>query len=1388
MAIITCIVSRNGAGECALTRNQLNLLTRWGREMFAYTSRNMKIYWQLLMLPLVAVIGFSLISFMQFSEVKVLRQVSVSSANQMATIARLRNIQNTFTQTRICEKNFLITHSPEDLQAQQKMLAATYEEIKKAKNEIANPEETRALSNWKRQLDTYKTKFEVITRELTRVGLDSNSGLRGTIRNSAELIERTVKQRSAALSASFSSVRTAEHRFQHVPSAETKNEWTREATAFERQLAQSTLSQGDMQATKASWQAYTTAFTQLMDASFNLAADRILVDAISANVLSSITSASGKAMDRERKLTMSGYSAFEDNFLFLLAFTGLIGFTVVVIAWRVGTGMSRPLGDLREAMLSLAYGNYETRIPAGDYRNEIGEMAKSVMVWRENAKERVHARNLLKKANDQTQGVFKAMADGIFETDAMGVVKLVNPAAEKMMKAKPGALIGQSICDIFDTTDIPSAKGKQEDGATHGLACSEAVVGPGRPVERKLKSRDGEHMVVHLSSSHLKDGNGDLCGFVCVVRDISTQVQSDRKIKQLKSTLDRISGEIYMFDKDSLKFSYVNKAAQERICAETKCAPSDIPVLTPIDVTSYLTQAAFRERLAPLVDGSESTIVYESTRTFSDGRVVPQEILIQLIEEVDGPSRFIAFVNDISDRKTAEQDIMRLKATLDSSSDAVFMFNPDDLKFIYLNAAAKAQTGWDDEESKGKTPVDINPIFDEQRFRMLTKPLVFGTQKTIVLTTDGILGEPIELTVELFDTDKHETWFVVTTRDISIRKEAEREIRQLRQTLDQSEDFVYMFDPETMKFMYLNKAARKDAGWNSKELREKTPKDVDPKFSFKAFRETAQPLLDGSAKQVRYETTDKQGRPTEVSLQLIKPDSGKPRFVAFTRDITERKAAEKAKTEFISTISHELRTPLTSIKGALGIIQAGAAGEMNEKLDSLVTIALSNSNRLVNLINDILDIEKIQAGKMNFNLQPMDICALVDESIIVNEAYGKPLNVSFAATGTDKPLMVNGDGDRLMQVMSNLLSNAAKFSHKGATVTVDVKPHDGKIRVSVIDTGSGIPQSAQATIFDKFTQADSSDQRKKGGTGLGLSIVKMMVEAHGGTINFNSVENEGTTFYFDLDQVEGESGNVDLAPTPQNASKTILICEDEPDIANILKMTLEGAGYHADIAPTAKDALEMLTANNYDGMTLDLNLPDFGGMELLAELRMVKSLARLPVFVISGYSSDNETQKEGQDLGVIDWMAKPIDARRLIAGLEKALLESANVVPEILHVEDDDSVCKIVREIVGAHAMITTATSLESAKRHLADRRFDLVILDLDLPDGKGEQLLTELSATPDRLPPVVVFSAEEGNAAIAAAADAVLIKSRATNEEFLRMIEWGLKAEPHIKRRVAAE
>ena len=254
--------------------------------------------------------------------------------------------------------------------------------------------------------------------------------------------------------------------------------------------------------------------------------------------------------------------------------------------------------------------------------------------------------------------------------------------------------------------------------------------------------------------------------------------------------------------------------------------------------------------------------------------------------------------------------------------------------------------------------------------------------------------------------------------------------------------------------------------------------------------------------------------------------SGEDEALCILRDITERKNAERLKIEFLSVVSHELRTPLTSISGSLALMAAGLTGVLPAQADAMIEIAHRNSERLVRLINDLLDLQKIESGTVPLHPEPLEMLPLVEQVIEANYAYGSRYGVTFELAEDEPDLWVHADADRLMQVLTNLLSNAAKFSPAESTVNVAVGRHHESVRVTVADHGPGIPKEYQALIFEKFAQVDASSSRQKEGTGLGLSISKAIIEMHGGCIGFDTAPDQGTTFYFDLPEWQGDEVEV----------------------------------------------------------------------------------------------------------------------------------------------------------------------------------------------------------------------------------------------------------------------
>ena len=236
--------------------------------------------------------------------------------------------------------------------------------------------------------------------------------------------------------------------------------------------------------------------------------------------------------------------------------------------------------------------------------------------------------------------------------------------------------------------------------------------------------------------------------------------------------------------------------------------------------------------------------------------------------------------------------------------------------------------------------------------------------------------------------------------------------------------------------------------------------------------------------------------------------------------LEEQRRLERLKDEFISIVSHELRTPLTSIHGSLGLVSEGRAGELPPKAAQLVDIAYRNSQRLVRLATDLLDLQKIESGSLAFDLRSHDLAGLLEAAVEANQPYGARFEVALVLGDMPCDACVLVDADRIMQVLTNLLSNAAKFSPPHARVTLGAERRGAEVRVRVTDRGPGIPRDFRDRIFQRFAQADSSTTRQREGTGLGLSISKAIVEHLGGRIGFESQEGAGTTFFIDLPEAD----------------------------------------------------------------------------------------------------------------------------------------------------------------------------------------------------------------------------------------------------------------------------
>ncbi|MES2687771.1 MAG: PAS domain S-box protein [Pseudomonadota bacterium] len=793
--------------------------------------------------------------------------------------------------------------------------------------------------------------------------------------------------------------------------------------------------------------------------------------------------------------------------------------------------------------------------------------------------------------------------------------------------------------------------------------------------------------------------------------------------------------------------------------------------------------------------GEIETYQWEKRYFHKTGRIVWAHLSCSLVRDPDRrPLLFISQVQDITVRKNAEvvlrESEERFRALTELSSDW-FWEQDEHFRFVQISGKTTDMAGRADDSIIGKTRWELTDVlmasvdWDEHRAQLLRHE-AFRDFEIVRQDIHGALHYESISGVPIFDGSGRFTGYHGTGRDTTAMRQVQDALRasesQLRDIADTLPALISYVD-SSQRFRFHNRAYAEGLGLSHDQIHGRQMRDVLGEEGYELARPWVEEVLSG------YPVTfDRQRRTPHGDMRDFVVtyfprygDGGDTSrvigFYSMGTDVTELKRIDRMKSEFVSTVSHELRTPLTSIRGALGLISGGVAGVMPEAAQTLVGIASSNCERLIRLINDILDIEKIESGKMGLNVQSIDMGPLLAQVLAANSYYGSEYQVPLKLEMPEGTLRVSADSDRLVQVIANLLSNAMKFSPPGKSVEVRLlRAAASRVRVEVRDHGPGIPDEFRKRIFQKFSQADASDTRAKGGTGLGLNISRAIIERLGGSIGFTTESGEGTTFFFELPEWKepamavSASVNMQLPVADKAARPRVLICEDDPDIARLIVMMLDRGGFDADEAYSAAQAQARLALRPYAAMTVDLKLPDADGLALIRTLRSQEATRDLPIVVVSASAGEGDLQFNNQLLSVSDWLEKPIDQNLLIVGLRRAIA-GVGSKPRILHVEDDLDIQRITAAIAQDFAIFEFAATLADARARLRQQHFDLVLLDLALGQTSGWDLLADIEAMA-LPPPVVVFSAQDVDRQQHAQVAAVLLKAQTTNEELLQTLQ----------------
>jgi PAS domain S-box-containing protein len=688
---------------------------------------------------------------------------------------------------------------------------------------------------------------------------------------------------------------------------------------------------------------------------------------------------------------------------------------------------------------------------------------------------------------------------------------------------------------------------------------------------------------------------------------------------------------------------------------------------------------------------------------------------------------------DITEQRRSEEALRaseaRYRALVESSPDGIGIHQ--DGRIVFINpAGARLMGAQNPDELVGKPIEDIiHPDYREVVRERIQRSLATGQpapplmEKFIRL--DGTVID-VEVTAVPIMWEGRPAMQVVF-RDITDRKRMEEELKaseeRYRDLFENANDGIYILD-RAGRIVSFNCKAEELTGYTFEEVRGQpytllVSSGPERKKARRAFLKN----MRGQPDKTELTIIRKDGREVilELSTRPIWQGGQIVGIQGIARDITERKELERLKSDFISTVSHELRTPLTSIKGYVDLVLAGDVGPLTPEQKEFLTIVSQNTTRLTELINDLLEIERLESGRIEFEFAELDLAEVLENVARSLHVNAEQKGLEFL-TEIPSGLKVRGDRERLAQVFLNLLSNAIKYTPAG---TVELRAHqeDDAVVVEVRDTGIGLSESDLQKLFQKFFRSDNPYVRKVGGTGLGLSIAKAIVERHGGTITVTSQLGQGSTF------------TVRLPALARPERPLVLVIEDEVAIARLIAKYIEKMGYRAVTAYSAREGFDQAVRLKPDLITLDVLMPDLDGFALIQQLKAHPETAHIPVIFLSIV----QDRQQGLRLGASAFLTKPIDERKFYETV-RALLEPRG--QPVLVVDDDRDYAQLLKRLLERQGFaVELAHDGDDALRKILSKRYQLVILDKNLPKRSGLDVLQEMrnSRSLHRVPVIVI-------------------------------------------------
>ena len=685
-------------------------------------------------------------------------------------------------------------------------------------------------------------------------------------------------------------------------------------------------------------------------------------------------------------------------------------------------------------------------------------------------------------------------------------------------------------------------------------------------------------------------------------------------------------------------------------------------------------------------------------------------------------------------------------------------------RFVAVNPALCALGGHEAQALLGHHFADFLHGPDRYVAQELARQLAEGTigstrYELRGLRADGSLHWLRVVASCMRDGQQRPTGFIAQIEDIDVQRQAERARTEQAALIERAHDAIIGRDAEG-RVTHWNRGAERLYGWSAAEMTgQPLHERLDTHNAVSgAADEPERTALDYWEGTLLQRHRDGHALTIESRRVLLRgPDGRLSATLEINRDVSTLREAVHLHAQFVALVARELRAPLTTIGGTLDLIASGALGTVSGEAQDLIDIARRHDARLMRIVADIQDAERIAAGDVPLAPQTIALAALLgqlrDEYAAAADAAGIRIDIDAAGE-----LSVNADPERLTQVLGHLLDNALRHAPAGSAVTLRALKLPGRrAGIEVCDRGAGVPAELRPRLFHRFLQGPVETGRPAGGAGLGLYIARELTERQGGTINYETGP-EGTCLHLELPLA--------VVTSTHSERPHVLVVEDDALAASAFVAELSRDGYIAEVAGSVRAAREKLAVGRYALVTVDMLLPDGMGEEVIRAMREDPRHVAVPVMVVSALPQGS---LEAVALPVADWLPKPVRPERLQAAIAALGVHAERA--QVLHVENDPGMREYVRRLLGPRVKLFDAETLSEAEHLAATLPFDLAILDLLLPDGYGLAVAPKLHTAGGEPTPVLVFSAGEPDPAQWQAIAGTLSKASATGKDLLRTV-----------------